>query len=244
MSGYVKEALHKFQHPTTSQPQNSLHQCNPPNYGTTAPQLAHQSPESTKIPPTESSTVQQVLGTFLYYARAVDPTILVALNIIAEEEAKITDATVKVVTQLIKYAAAHYESITRYHASGIILHIHSDAYFLSKPGAKSRAGGYHYLSIASAVPDKALLKQPPLNGTVNAKCTTMINVLASSIEAKLVNHMALIEMGHAQPPIVAVTDSATGDGFVNDNIRQQLSRYIYMQFNWVRDRVRRGEFLV
>ena len=83
MPGYLKEALHKFQHPTASQPQHSPHQWNPPNYGSTEPQLAHQSSESPNMAPPEANTVHQVVGTFLYYARAVDPTMLVALNRIA-----------------------------------------------------------------------------------------------------------------------------------------------------------------
>ena len=85
MSGYVKEALHKFQQPTTSRPCHYPHQCNPPNYSTTSPQLAHQSPESPKLAPHEASTVQQVVVTFLNYACAVDLIMLVALNSISAE---------------------------------------------------------------------------------------------------------------------------------------------------------------
>ena len=51
-------------------------------------------------------------------------------------------------------------------------------------------------------------------------------------------------MGHSQPPTPAVMDSATGDGFFNDNIPQRRSRAIDMCFYWVIDRVRRGQFLV
>ena len=83
----------------------------------------------------------------------------------------------------------------------------------------------------------------------------MRNVLASAIEAELgaiiVNCqrvesacMALIEMSHAQQTTPEVTDSATGYGLVNDNMRQRRSRAIYMRFYWVRDRVRQGQFLV
>ena len=62
----------------------------PPNYGSTAPQLTRQAPELPKLAPPEANTVQQVVGNFLYYARAVDPTMLVALNSIAAEQANIT----------------------------------------------------------------------------------------------------------------------------------------------------------
>ena len=58
---------------------------------------------------------------------------LVDLNSIDVEQANITEATAKAVTQLINYAATHSEAITRYHASSMIFHIHSDASFLSYP---------------------------------------------------------------------------------------------------------------
>ena len=41
---------------------------------------------------------------------------------------------------------------------------------------------------------------------------------------------ALEEMGHHQTPTPVVTDSATSDGFVNNNIRQKKSREIDMIF--------------
>ena len=86
---------------------------------------------------------------------------------------------------MLNYAATHSESITRYHASGMILHIHSNTSFLSDTRAKSRAGGYHYLSMASLVPNKDPLKQSKINGPVHVKVTTMRNVLASAMEAEL-----------------------------------------------------------
>ena len=79
----------------------------------------------------------------------------------------------------------------------------------------------------------------------------MKNVLASAMEAELgalfVNCQqgtALEEMGHHLPPTPVVTDSATSDGFVNDNIRQRKSRAIDTIFYSVRERVRRGHYLV
>ena len=109
---------------------------------------------------------------------------LVDLNSIAAEQAKITEATAKSVTQLLNYAATHSEAITRYHASGMILHIHSDSSFLSEPGANIRAVKYHYLRTASADPNKYPLKKPPLNVPVHIKYKTMRNVLAIAMEAE------------------------------------------------------------
>ena len=85
MPGYVKEALHKFQHPTPIQPQHSPQQWNHRNYVSTAPQMAQQAPGLPNLAPLEASTFQQVGGTFLYHARSVDPTMLMELYIIAAE---------------------------------------------------------------------------------------------------------------------------------------------------------------
>ena len=49
VTGYVKEVLHKFYHSTTLLPRHYPHQWNPPNYDSTAPQMAHQAPELPKL---------------------------------------------------------------------------------------------------------------------------------------------------------------------------------------------------
>jgi hypothetical protein len=49
--------------------------------------------------------VKEVVGVFLYYARAVDLTMIVALSSIASAEG--TKATSTAVTQLLNYAAIH-----------------------------------------------------------------------------------------------------------------------------------------
>ena len=110
----------------------------------------HPEDDSLSLNPEESNTVQQVAGTFLYYSRAVDPTILLAPNTIAVQQSKRTQEKTNKVVQLLNYASTHPESITRYHARGIALHMHSGASYLSAPGAKSRSGGYHYLSEPSS----------------------------------------------------------------------------------------------
>ena len=108
---------------------------------------------------------------------------IVVLKSIAPEQDNITETTAKSFTQMINYSATHYEAITRYHTSELILQIHRYASFLSDPGAKIRAGGYNDLSTASAYPKKAPPKQPPLNGPVNVKRKTTRNVLATTMEA-------------------------------------------------------------
>jgi hypothetical protein len=48
-------------------------------------------------------TIQKVTGSILYYARAVDPTVLMPRNDIATEQTKATGKTQAVTNQLLDY---------------------------------------------------------------------------------------------------------------------------------------------
>ena len=111
---------------------------------------------------------------------------LVVLKRIASEQANSTQATEKSLSRLLNYAVTHSEAITIYHASGMVLYIHSSASFLSEPEAKIRAGEYHYISIKSTDPNKAPLNQPLFNGPVHTECKTTRNVLDIAMESELV----------------------------------------------------------
>ena len=89
----VRKALELFQHPMPTLPQHSPHKWLAPTYGdkiqyspnaSTAPKLVKRGITHVKI----------IAITFLYIARAVDPTILVALNTIGAEQALPTTNTV------------------------------------------------------------------------------------------------------------------------------------------------------
>jgi hypothetical protein len=133
---------------------------------------------------------------------------------------------------LLDYAATHPDAILRYQRSDMVLHIHSDASYLSAPEARSRAGGHHFLSSRPADPTKAPSRQPTNNGSIHAECSVLRNVMASAAEAEIgalyinsqtaeVFRTTLIEMGHPQPPTPVQTDNSTAYGIVNSSIRQR-----------------------
>jgi hypothetical protein len=76
----------------------------------------------------------------LYYAIAVDPVVLMSLNDIATEQTKATEKTQMATNQLLYYLETHPDATIRYHASDMILHIHSNASYLSVSNARSRLG--------------------------------------------------------------------------------------------------------
>ena len=186
----------------------------------------------------------------LYYARAVDSTMLPSLNTIAATQSKSTMNTLKAVTKLLNYCASNPEASVQYKASEMILWADSDASYLSAPKARSRAGGYFFLSnkpnAATTGSGKTLIQN---NGPVHVLCLTMREIVSSAAEAELgalfyngkeVVHMreALKYMGHPQPPTPIQTDNTTAIGISTDSVKQKRFKAMDMRFYWIRYRVR------
>ena len=79
---------------------------------------------------------------------------------------------------LLDYAKTYPNPKISFYASGMILHVDSDAAYLVQPNAQSRYAGYYYLGSQNAA-DKTL------NGAVLVICRTIRNVVASAAEAKI-----------------------------------------------------------
>jgi hypothetical protein len=124
--------------------------------------------------------VQQIVGSILYYARAVDMTVLMALSSIAVEQTKATERTLEKCTQLLDYLPGHADAKTRFHKSDMIMNIHSDALYLSEAKARSRACGHFFLGWLPT--DDAPIF---LNGAFHVSTTILRFVVASAAEAKL-----------------------------------------------------------
>jgi len=143
MPEYIPNALKRFRHDRPKRPQNQPHVHTPPNYGAKA-QYTEQEKEEPEVSGETKKFIQQVLGTFLYYARAVDSTMLVALSAIASKQARTTATTLHKVNLFLDYAATQEEAILTYHVSDMVLAVHSDASYLSEKQARSRAGGHFF----------------------------------------------------------------------------------------------------
>ena len=65
MPNYLKEALHKFQHPKPPLPQNAPHAWNAPTYGAKV-QYSDNADPSPQFPPKSIHLVQQIVGALLY----------------------------------------------------------------------------------------------------------------------------------------------------------------------------------
>jgi hypothetical protein len=176
MPGYVSNVLIKFQHDTPKHPQDTPSRYVTPVYG--AKTQYAMTDETPPLTAQQCLTIQKVTGSVLYYARAVDPTVLMPLNDIATEQTKATEKTQAATKQLLDCLATHPDATIRYHASDMILHIHSDASYLSVSNARSRLGGLFFLGNKS--PEKYTL-----NGSILNVASVIKNVVAFAAESEV-----------------------------------------------------------
>jgi hypothetical protein len=131
MPGYIKAALHQYQHAAPTRPEHAPHTWNPPIYGAKT-QYMEDKTTSPALSDKDVNKLQQLTGTLLYYARAVDPTLIMPINVLASEQSKATEVTAEKVIKILNYCNTHPETKIRYYASDMILHIHSDDSYLSE----------------------------------------------------------------------------------------------------------------
>jgi hypothetical protein len=251
MPNYVHTALMKFQHKQNSRPCHAPHKWTRPAYGKQT-QYAPP-PDDTDLLKTkqEIRRIQAIVGTFLYYARAIDCTMLPALNQISTQQSKPTQQTNEDANMLLDFAATYPDAKIRFHASDMILNIDTDAAYLVMPNAKSRIAGYFYLS---SLPSTSNIPVP-INGPILVECTTIKHVVGSAAEAEcggcyhnaqkaIPIRIALAELGHPQPKTPLKTDNSTAAGFANNSMRQKRSKAWDMRFHWIRDRVAQEQFKI
>eukprot|EP00957_Ditylum_brightwellii_P010574 800776-Ditylum_brightwellii.AAC.1 len=108
-----------------------------------------------------------------------------ALNAIAAKQEHPTSKTAATIVQILNYCATHLEATVRYHTSGMVLHIHSNASYLSASRARSRAGGHFFLSDRPSNPTKPEESVAPPNDSIYPVCELLRNVMASAAKAKI-----------------------------------------------------------
>jgi hypothetical protein len=184
----------------------------------------------------------------LYYARAVDPTVVLPLNDIATEQKKATEKTQAPTNLLLDYLVTHPDATIRYHAPDMILHIHSDASYLSVSNSRSRLGGLFFCGNKSPQEDN-------LNGSILNVASVIKKVVAPAAESEVGAcfhnaqsgtplRVTLAEVGHFQPPTPLRTDNSTEFGILNETIKQKRSKLMDVIYHWLTDRFRQKRFNV
>jgi hypothetical protein len=136
--------------------------------------------DTQKLTNSKIKQVQKIVGSILYYAQAVNMTVLMALSTIASEQTKGMERTLEKTYQVLDYLATHPNATVKFCASDMVMNIHSDASYLSKPNAHSRAWGHFFMG--SLPTDGKTIK---LNMAFHMLCSILQFVVASATKAEL-----------------------------------------------------------
>lgn len=199
-------------------------------YGAKA-QYVEKADENPPLDKAGQKYIQAVTGTLLYYARAVDPTILVALSTIAAQQAKLTQLTMEQAKQLLDYCASQEDAVLTYNASDMILAVQSNAGYLTKNQARSRAGGHFFMSID--------VPYPPNNAS--AAEAELGALFLNAKEAVNIRNI-LQEMKHPQPPTPIQTNNSTVEGVLNNKVQPKRMKSMDMRIHWLLCRRAQSQF--
>ena len=168
-------------------------------------QLQNMDRNNNMLPPDTSAvldsngikTVQKVVGSFLNYARAIDNTIITALNKIVAKQTNPTESTARKIKMLLDYLHTYPNAKIRFYRSDMILYVDSDAVYLVAEKAKSHIAGYYYCSNKTPPNTKP---NPPLNGPIH---------IASEVQL-----VVMYDMGWNKRSSGHKYDSISGHGFL------------------------------
>ena len=241
--GFTKRALHKYQHPKPKKPQHAPAKAAPIQYGAKVQKTQHDT--SPYISAERIKRIQDVVGTFAWYARACDPTMAATLSSIATRQAKATTNLEDEVKHFLDYCTTHPNAGVRFVASDMILALHSDASYLSEPNSKSRAAGHFFLSKRN---DESFN-----NGAILTLSKIIKHVMSSASEAETAAlfynckaaaplRVTLMEMGHPQGRTLVTTDNSAAQGLIKNTMIPKAAKSYDMRFNYLKCRQAQRQF--
>jgi hypothetical protein len=229
MPGYVKKKLQEYNHIASKRIQTCPYTPAPKQFGSEA-QSPFPPDSLPKLDKAGIKKVQKIVGSILYYARAVNMTVLMALSTIAAEQTITMEHTFAKCTQMLDYLAHNGTAKVRFHILDMIMNIHSDASYLSEAKACSRICGHFFMGWQPADGEPICI-----NGAFHVSANILRFIVASAAEAELgtlyhncqtgiVFRRTLEAMGHKQPKTPVHCDNATVVGIANNTVKQQRSR--------------------
>lgn len=225
MPTYIQNTLKQFNYPHPNKPQHSPHRWQQQVYGEKV-QLEKQPDTSPTVDDQKKKTIQQIIGTLMFYARAVDPTLLVALSTLSTQQAKPTQQTWKDILQLLNYCATHPNAEIQYRKIDMVLKGHRDSSFMSEPQARIRMGVHFYvdsINHMNKVNGPIINMAKIIQAVVESETEEEYGSLYMNSKASAPMQQTLEELVFKKPPTILITDSTTASGIANDDIKQKHS---------------------
>jgi hypothetical protein len=247
MPDYIPKVLQRFAPGQTLKGVRSPAVYEPPKFGKKGPPEV-QIDNSEPLNDDEVKRVQEIVGSILFYARAVDCTMLPAVQYIAARQSQPTRRIMDSCNRLLRYAAANPAQQLVFRACDMILYVHSDASHQSLPESRSVAGGIHYLGNKDG-------NNIVMNGPLLAVTKVITSVTGSAGESEYaacyINaqqavwlRVILAALGYPQPITQIISDNQCAVGLANQTLKPKRSKAIDMRYHWIRDRIKQGEISV
>ena len=113
MPGYITKLLQSFPHPIPKKPEHQPHCHVKPRYGIKV-QLTDPRDKTPLLQPDDITKLQKIIGDLLYYAIAMDGTLIATLNELVSAQSKGTQATMKTTKKLMDYCHTHSNSKVKF----------------------------------------------------------------------------------------------------------------------------------
>jgi hypothetical protein len=245
MPGYIEKGLKRFRRFNLKGADSPCIYI-PPQYGKHTHDVLPDAP-SEPLTPEQIQELQEIIGVFLFYARAVDPTMITPLSKIASKQSEPTTLLTPEVDRFLQYASKYPNAGQRIRASKMVLLTHSDASYHSESEARSRAGGHIYFG------DHKNDTEP--NAAVCNISVIIPTVASSAVEAEYASafivgqaatsimHTAM-DLGYPQHTIQMTSDNSCAVGIANNTVKQKRSKAIDMRYHWIRDQVKQRKISV
>jgi hypothetical protein len=192
--------------------------------------------------PAQQHELQVVLGTLLYYARTVDPSVLTVVHELGSVQSRPTLNDIKKMERLLQYVSSHQYHGIRFHASSMQLQIQSDASYLSRPHAKSVLGGLHYLGSSDLINGPIFCTSKLISCVVTSAAEAELGAAFQNGQKGAQFRNTLVELGYPQQPTTIFVDNTVAEGLATDTVNAKRSKSMDVRFFWLRDRVRKLQF--
>ena len=203
----------------------------PPHYDVKI-QLAAIEDKSAPLSAKEIKEVKEIVVVFLFYARAVDPTMVTPISKIASKQAKPTQLLKGEIARFLQYVSKWRNAELIIRASKLVSTAHSDSSYLSKSEGRSRAGVYIYLEDG--------LNDIAMNAFINVISAIISTVVSSAIEAEYAAlfivgqaetsiRLKVHDLGYPQDKLEIICDNKCAQGIASGTVKQRRSKAMNMR---------------
>jgi hypothetical protein len=141
--------------------------------------------------------------------------------------------------------ASQDKAVLTYKTSNMVLVIHSDASYLSKPKARSRMGGHMFMAGRDKIPtnNRAILNiLQIIRAVMSSAAEADLGALFINAKTAISMHHTLKELGHPQPPTPMQTDNKTAHDLLTNKFMPKVLKVMDMHFHWLRCCKAQGQF--